>query len=77
MIGGIATTIGCVTGMSPPRGILLAGDMDESLANSTLTPNHNTIKSTPTAVPESDEDILAFFQRDYNEKGDGGCSDEE
>ena len=77
MIGGIATTIGRVTGMSPPRRILLAGDTDESLANSSLTHDHDTIESTSTALPESDEDIVAFFQRDYNEKGDGGCSDEE
>ena len=56
---------------------MLAGDTDESLANSTLTPDHDTIESTSTALPESDEDIVAFFQRDYNEKGDGGCSDEE
>ena len=77
MIGGIATTIGRVAGLSLPRGILLPAETDESLANSTLTPDHSTESSTVAGKLETDDEIAAFFERDYNERGDGGWSDNE
>ena len=77
MIGGIATRIGRVARLTPPRGLVLNMETDESLANSTLTPDRSINSLTLGGNVETDEDIVACFDRDYNERGDGGSSDEE
>jgi len=63
--------------IAPTRGIILATKTGESLANSTITPDNSTESPTVAGKLESDKEIAAFFDRDYNECGDGGWSDQE
>ena len=78
--------VGRATGLSPqrlnmPNTQVGGSPFAQSIANSSFTHPLSTVCSTidkeQDGVEETDEDILAFFDRDYNERGDGGDSDEE
>ena len=60
-----------------PAPVVGGSPFDGSVANSTLTSDSSRATSSNDRVVETDEEILAFFTQDYNERGDGGDSDEE